>query len=583
MRFSPISTACFLALGACLTAYPAAAQDPAEFDVVVFGEPLEFRRPSIRRPVPSASAISGTQSTEIYVGDLVLQPYLLLENEVDDLNNSSFMGLVGNAALGFELGSVKTETGVGLVFYTNPQGDAGLGDLHAQVKSQLLDPTEGPVGLTIGSQFGVVIPGLTRFSDAGGNIGQLDLATLSYTNIDPNDSGTRFREYFAGAQINPGLQLDIELGPVTTTVNGGAEFLYDLTNDVDEPLAMQTERMAYGVAASFRVAGHLAQLEVSRRHSGSNLTTFDDQNPLDAYAGYRLERSNHSLELSVSFNQGNGLAVIPGISYQPVFPVLDWTLDSDNDGLANADDNCPTVANAQQLNMDADATGDACDPDIDGDQIANANDNCPTTPNPDQANIDHQGPGDACTVDGDNDTIDDMFDNCPDQDNTDQGDLDRDNLGDACDPDRDGDGVDNSMDACPNVHGLQAWEGCANRSFALYFLPLTATLKQESTAFLGPLAERLKTDPKLTGIEIAGHTDVVNSDDMKERALELSQERAEAVKAYLVEQGVNGDIITSRGYGDTRPAVVPDDLSATEWAEQRSKNRRVEFNLTFTP
>gem|GEM_PF-786305 len=45
--------------------------------------------------------------------------------------------------------------------------------------------------------------------------------------------------------------------------------------------------------------------------------------------------------------------------------------DTDNDGLANSADNCPTVANADQLDSDADGAGDVCDADIDGDGMSN--------------------------------------------------------------------------------------------------------------------------------------------------------------------------------------------------------------------
>lgn len=54
--------------------------------------------------------------------------------------------------------------------------------------------------------------------------------------------------------------------------------------------------------------------------------------------------------------------------------------DPDGDGLLNCHDNCPTVANPDQADMDGDAIGDACDPDVDGDGVANANDVCLDTP-----------------------------------------------------------------------------------------------------------------------------------------------------------------------------------------------------------
>ncbi len=60
-------------------------------------------------------------------------------------------------------------------------------------------------------------------------------------------------------------------------------------------------------------------------------------------------------------------------------------LDDDDDTRGNACDDCPTVPNANQRDFDADGLGDACD-------------NCPTAPNPDQANVDGDRVGDACDI-----------------------------------------------------------------------------------------------------------------------------------------------------------------------------------------
>ena len=53
--------------------------------------------------------------------------------------------------------------------------------------------------------------------------------------------------------------------------------------------------------------------------------------------------------------------------------------DLDGDGVANDNDNCPTVANSSQYDFDGDGLGDACDPDIDDDGVANAGDLCAET------------------------------------------------------------------------------------------------------------------------------------------------------------------------------------------------------------
>jgi hypothetical protein len=153
-------------------------------------------------------------------------------------------------------------------------------------------------------------------------------------------------------------------------------------------------------------------------------------------------------------------------------------MDTDGDGIANTCDNCPTTANANQLNWDGDSAGDACDPDVDGDGVANAGDQCPFTPlgqpvdvngcsqsqvdrdldgicdpgkssptlctgsdncpmvsNSDQANVVHPATpeGDACE-DPDMDFRMDSQDNCPDIYNPFQLDGDLDGLGNECDP-----------------------------------------------------------------------------------------------------------------------------------------------------
>ncbi len=70
--------------------------------------------------------------------------------------------------------------------------------------------------------------------------------------------------------------------------------------------------------------------------------------------------------------------------------------DPDGDGIPSASDNCPSVSNANQLNTDGDAQGDACDLDDDNDGTVDGTDNCPFIPNPSQADGDSDGTGDTC-------------------------------------------------------------------------------------------------------------------------------------------------------------------------------------------
>jgi hypothetical protein len=141
--------------------------------------------------------------------------------------------------------------------------------------------------------------------------------------------------------------------------------------------------------------------------------------------------------------------------------------DIDNDQVVNEDDNCPAVSNQQQADMDGDGIGDSCDNDIDGDGVINSDDNCVMVANPEQKNSDNDELGDVCDADDDNDGAPDddndgtpdNTDNCPSIFNENQYDTDKDGIGDACDPDIDGDEIpkeddDDSFSSHPGTTGV---------------------------------------------------------------------------------------------------------------------------------
>jgi GH25 family lysozyme M1 (1,4-beta-N-acetylmuramidase) len=125
--------------------------------------------------------------------------------------------------------------------------------------------------------------------------------------------------------------------------------------------------------------------------------------------------------------------------------------DDDGDGIGDKTDNCPTVANKSQLNTDKDKKGDACDDDDDNDGVLDTKDNCPLVANKSQLDTDKDGKGDACDTDDDNDGVLDTKDNCPTIANKDQLDSDGDKKGDACEQDDDADGTPDTQDNCPKV------------------------------------------------------------------------------------------------------------------------------------
>jgi hypothetical protein len=97
-----------------------------------------------------------------------------------------------------------------------------------------------------------------------------------------------------------------------------------------------------------------------------------------------------------------------------VFDLTCGALDSDADGVPDANDNCPNDSNPNQIDLDGDGLGDDCDNDDDGDAWQDSVDNCPEIPNPSQSDTNGNGVGDACdlSTDDDNDGVSNGDDEC---------------------------------------------------------------------------------------------------------------------------------------------------------------------------
>ena len=94
-----------------------------------------------------------------------------------------------------------------------------------------------------------------------------------------------------------------------------------------------------------------------------------------------------------------------------------------------------------------------------------------------------------------------------------------------------------------------------------------ATLRQEDIAIIDRDVASLDSWGNVN-IEVAGHTDSRGSDAYN---MNLSQQRAEAVRNYLVSKGIAADRLSAKGYGESQPVAD----NATD--EGRFKNRRVEL------
>jgi outer membrane protein OmpA-like peptidoglycan-associated protein len=104
----------------------------------------------------------------------------------------------------------------------------------------------------------------------------------------------------------------------------------------------------------------------------------------------------------------------------------------------------------------------------------------------------------------------------------------------------------------------------------LTFASGKATILNQSFSSLNDLAEYLLTIPALA-LSIEGHTDSQGDEDYNQK---LSENRAKAVKAYLITKGVKADQIKAIGFGESKP------ISDNGTAEGREKNRRVEFVIS---
>lgn len=143
--------------------------------------------------------------------------------------------------------------------------------------------------------------------------------------------------------------------------------------------------------------------------------------------------------------------------------------------------------------------------------------------------------------------------------------------------DSDGDTVEDSRDRCPDTpRGLKVdANGCAIVNQAIELRGVTFELGKSrltpnaqtvldgvSRAFIGQSGLR---------VEIAGHTDSTGSDAAN---LKLSQQRADAVRTYLIFKGASESQLTAKGYGESQLLISPE-----KTAEDRERNRRVELRV----
>ncbi len=95
----------------------------------------------------------------------------------------------------------------------------------------------------------------------------------------------------------------------------------------------------------------------------------------------------------------------------------------------------------------------------------------------------------------------------------------------------------------------------------------SSTLKPGAREKLAKISGIVLAHPGLT-LQIEGHTDSVGSDEFNQQ---LSERRADSVRDFLAEQGVQPSAMTAKGFGKTQPVASNDN------GEGRQRNRRVEL------
>ncbi len=235
-------------------------------------------------------------------------------------------------------------------------------------------------------------------------------------------------------------------------------------------------------------------------------------------------------------------------------------VDTDGDGLTDDVDKCPT----EPAN-----TPDGCPIlDSDGDGVLDPDDECPQEPG--------TLPNGCPDLDPDKDGILLPADQCPDVAGI---------APDGCpDPDPDKDGFIGDADACPDQpetkNGFEDTDGCPDdmpdkvKKFSgviqgINFATGKSTIKPESFPILDEAVEVLAEYEALK-LLISGHTDSVGRPDKNQK---LSDDRAAAVKAYMVGKGIDSSRIETRGAGSNEP------IADNDTKEGRAQNRRIEFKI----
>ena len=104
----------------------------------------------------------------------------------------------------------------------------------------------------------------------------------------------------------------------------------------------------------------------------------------------------------------------------------------------------------------------------------------------------------------------------------------------------------------------------------VYFETAKAVIKPVSFELLDEVATTIVANPQIGNVEVSGHTDAQGSDSYNKQ---LSDDRARAVREYLIARGVKPERLVAKGYGEELP------IASNKTNSGRAQNRRVEFMI----
>jgi len=383
-------------------------------------------------------------------------------------------------------------------------------------------------------------------------------------------------------------------GLTKTTANFGFQYLQGWTKKVDFVSNVYFASLKYPYYTSLKVPTETNVRDYVALDFGLNYKFLTDEKPVVPYitagVGIGLDRLNyysayapigaglqikankgsfiflqatHNAEMSYLTKKHNNFTIsyslpLNGKDKKPIMlPPAPVKVDSDNDGVVDSLDKCPTTSGTAKYF--------GCPiPDTDNDGVNDELDKCPNQAGTAKYN--------GCPIpDTDKDGINDELDKCPNVVGTSK-------YGGCPIPDTDKDGVNDEEDQCPTEAGIAANHGCEDVQLLLNDVTKNfkfeigkVAISKKNLSKLDLVVAVLNKYPNLR-IDIIGNTDNTGSKKVNKP---LSSKRAIVVYAYLVKKGIAAERLTKDGVADTNP------IDTNKTAKGRANNRRTDMKANY--